>query len=60
VLAAFPNDQFIPIAAAQALWEIDEFDAEDLAQKLDGMSLAQLDLGHRTISVHLGCERFPA
>jgi hypothetical protein len=52
LLAAFPEDQAIPLASARALWELEEFDAEEFAQKLHTMSLASLDLGTRTIALH--------
>lgn len=52
LLAAFPEDRAIPLASARAFWEVEEFDAEEFAQKLDTMSLVSLDLGTRTISLH--------
>ena len=52
MLAAFPDGREIPLAAAQALWDVDELDAEDLAQRLDALSLVRFRLPAKTIAVH--------
>ena len=46
-LSVFPEDVAIPLAAAAAVWELDELDAEDLAQRLARLSLLKLDLRAR-------------
>ena len=51
-LAAFPENARVSLRLAQMLWEMDDLDAEDFAHKLDTLSLAQLDLRDRTISLH--------
>ena len=52
MLAAFPEGREIPLAAAQALWGVDEFDAGDFAQRLDALSLVRFRLPDQTIAVH--------
>jgi WD40 repeat protein len=51
-LAIFAEDVPIPLTAAGALWRLDEFDTEDLVQRLDGQSLIEFDLPHGTFRVH--------
>ena len=53
VLAAFPEDQAIPLTWAQEFWGMDDVvDAEDVAQTLHTLSLVQLDFRSRTIHLH--------
>lgn len=51
-LAIFPEDTEIPLAAVAALWELDEFDTEELARRLDELALAEFDLRSGTLSLH--------
>jgi hypothetical protein len=51
-LAVFPENQPIPIASAAALWGIEEFEAENLVQRLTRFSLLQFDPSSRTLSIH--------
>ncbi len=51
-LAIFPEDAAIPLAAAAAVWELDELDAEDLARRLAQLSLVKLDLGRSVLRLH--------
>jgi hypothetical protein len=51
-LAAFPEDLEIALAVLQDFWGLDEFETEDLAQKLHARSLIHLNLHSRSISIH--------
>jgi WD40 repeat protein len=51
-LAIFPQDVDIPLAIVGTLWGMDEFDTEELAQRLDDLSLLELHLRTTTISLH--------
>ena len=51
-LSIFPEDVAIPLAAAASVWELDEFDAEDLAQRLARLSLMKLDLERGVLRLH--------
>ncbi|MBZ5624484.1 MAG: TIR domain-containing protein [Acidobacteriia bacterium] len=51
-LSIFPEDVSIPLAAAATVWELDELDAEDLAQRLARLSLLKLDLERATLRLH--------
>ena len=51
-LAVFPEDTRIPIATLAQLWELDEFGAQELAERLADSSLLHLDLRTNTIEVH--------
>ena len=51
-LAIFPEDAAIPLAAAAAVWELDELDTEDLARRLAKLSLVKLDLGRSVLRLH--------
>ncbi len=51
-LSIFPEDVAIPLAAAASVWELDEFDAEDLAQRLARLSLLRLDLERGVLRLH--------
>jgi len=51
-LSIFPEDVAIPVAAAGSVWELDEFDAEDLAQPLARLSLLKLDLERGVLRLH--------
>ena len=51
-LAIFPNDTFIPLNSVSTLWDLDEFDSEDLIQRLDGAALLDFDLKTGGIRIH--------
>ena len=51
-LSIFPEDVAIPLAAAASVWELDELDAEDLAQLLARLSLVKLDLQRGILRLH--------
>ena len=51
-LSIFPEDVAIPLAAAGAVWELDEFDAEDLSRRLARLSLLKLDLERAILLLH--------
>lgn len=51
-LSIFPEDVAIPLAAAASVWELDEFDCEDLARRLARLSLVKLDLERAVVRMH--------
>ncbi|MBN2003977.1 MAG: CHAT domain-containing protein, partial [Anaerolineae bacterium] len=56
-LAVFPEDVDIPLAALEVLWaatdDLDDFDVEDLCQRLADLSLVQsFDLNLRVVRLH--------
>ena len=51
-LSIFPEDVAIPLAEAALVWELDEFDGEDLAQRLARLSLVKLDLQRGVMASH--------
>jgi NB-ARC domain/TIR domain/CobQ/CobB/MinD/ParA nucleotide binding domain len=51
-LAAFPESAAIALAAAQAIWSLEPFEAEELALRLDSRSLIVFDLATQTIRMH--------
>ncbi len=51
-LAVFPEDADIPLAVAAALWQRDAFEAEDLAQLLDDISLARFSPRTGALRLH--------
>jgi len=51
-LAIFPNDTFIPLSTVSTLWELDEFDTEELIQRLDDAALLDFDLKTGGIRMH--------
>jgi WD40 repeat protein len=51
-LAIFPEDTAVPLGIVSALWELDDFDAEELAQRLDNLSLLKFSLQTATIRLH--------
>ena len=51
-LAAFPQDSAIPLLAAQAIWSLEPFEAEELALRLDQLSLIVFDLAANSIRMH--------
>ncbi len=59
-LAVFPKDQLIPLSAASALWRLDAFDTEDLAQRLDDAALVEFDLKYGGIRMHNVLQSFLA
>ena len=51
-LSIFPEDVEIPLIAAASVWELDEFDSEDLAQRLARLSLLKLNLQRGVLILH--------
>ena len=51
-LAVFPEDTDVPTSALQALWECDEFDAEEIVEALSNLTLVRRSADLRTIRVH--------
>jgi hypothetical protein len=51
-LSIFPEDVAIPLAAAASVWQLDEFDSEELAQRLARLSLLKLDLERAVLRLH--------
>jgi WD40 repeat protein len=51
-LAIFPEDTIVPLRIMSALWALDDFDAEELAQRLDNLSLLKFSLQTATIHLH--------
>lgn len=51
-LSIFPENKLIPVSAACALWEIDEFDADEVLRQLDGHALLDFDLKTGTVRIH--------
>lgn len=51
-LSIFPEDKLIPLSAVGALWGVDDFDAEELVQQLDGAALIDFDLKAGCIRIH--------
>jgi WD40 repeat protein len=51
-LSIFPEDVEIPLAAASSVWELDEFDTENLAQRLARLSVLKLQLQHGVLILH--------
>ena len=51
-LSIFPEDKMIPLSALRALWGMDDFDAEELVQQLDGAAMIDFDLKTGCIRIH--------
>ena len=51
-LAIFPDDADIPLAVVGQLWNSDEFDTQERAQRLHELSLVRLNLPGRTLRLH--------
>jgi WD40 repeat protein len=51
-LAIFHEDTDVPLEMVGALWTLDDFDTEELAQRLDGFSLVKFSLQAGTIRLH--------
>jgi hypothetical protein len=51
-LAIFPEDVGIPLVTIGQMWELDEFDTEEVAQRLAELSLLRLDLERGIIRLH--------
>ena len=51
-LAIFPEDEAVPLAVAATLWQLDEFDAEELARRLDNLALVDFDLQRGELQMH--------
>ena len=51
-LSIFPEDVAIPLSAAAALWQFDEFEAEEVAQRFAGLYLLKLDLARGSMRLH--------
>jgi WD40 repeat protein len=51
-LAIFPEDAEVPLAVVTELWGVDDFEAEELVQKLDNFSLLKFNLQAATVRLH--------
>jgi WD40 repeat protein len=51
-LAVFPEDTDIPLPVVSAFWKLDEFETEELIQKLDNFSLLKFNIQAATIRLH--------
>jgi len=51
-LAVFPEDVSVPLTALVALWNIDEFAAEELVQHLEAFSLLKFDPQRGVVRLH--------
>jgi WD40 repeat protein len=51
-LAIFPEDTTIPLNTIGALWNLDEFDTEELVQRLGDLSLLKFELQTSSIRLH--------
>jgi WD40 repeat protein len=51
-LSVFPEDVDIPLNEAAVLWGLDAFETEQLAERLDGLSLLEFDLRRGTVRLH--------
>jgi len=51
-LSIFPEDVAIPLAAAASVWELKEWEAQKLAQRLARLSLLKLDLERGVLRLH--------
>ena len=51
-LAVFPEDTDVPLSALRSLWQLDEFDTEELSQRLHKLSLLRFNLQTGTIRLH--------
>ena len=51
-LGIFPEDALIPISVIQQLWELDEFDTEELLKKLERQALLDIQLVNKTVTIH--------
>jgi WD40 repeat protein len=51
-LAILPEDTNVPLNVVSALWQLDEFEAEELVLRLDNFSLLKFNLQAATIRLH--------
>ena len=51
-LAVFLEDTDVPLTALRSLWKLDDFDAEELAQRLHKFSLLRFNLQTGTLRLH--------
>jgi APAF-1 helical domain len=51
-LAIFPEEAVVPLSTLERLWELDDLDTEECAQRFDDLALVSLDLGRRTLALH--------
>jgi len=51
-LAIFPEDTDVPLSVVSALWNMDDFEVEELVQKLDNFSLLKFSIQAATIRLH--------
>lgn len=51
-LAIFPEDTDVPLSVVSALWGLDDFETEELVQKLDNFSLLKFSIQAATIRLH--------
>jgi WD40 repeat protein len=59
-LTIFPEDVAIPLSAAAALWGLDEWEAEETAQKFARLFLLKLDLARGSMRLHDVIQRWLA
>lgn len=51
-LAIFPEGLTVPLSAIRALWQLDEFEVEEIVQRLDGAALVDFDLKVGAVRIH--------
>ncbi len=51
-LAIFPEGLTVPLSAIGALWQLDEFEVEEIVQRLDGAALVDFDLKIGAVRIH--------
>lgn len=51
-LAIFPEDSEVPLTTLAALWNIDEFEAGELARELDNAALLDFDVQTGSVRIH--------
>lgn len=51
-LTVLPADELVGLAVASSIWEYNEFETEELAQRLADLGLLRLNLHNRTLRLH--------
>jgi WD40 repeat protein len=51
-LAIFPEGITVPLSALRALWQVDEFEIEEIVQRLDSAALVDFDLKVGAVRIH--------
>jgi hypothetical protein len=51
-LGIFPDDVDIPLSVVALIWHVDDFETESLAQRINQLSLAKLNLARRNLRLH--------